>query len=455
MGKKGLAILVLSASLCMGAGAVSTWAASGWVSENGSWVYYGSDGSLVTYEWRKGADNLWRYLDGSGHMAVNSWVDGTYYVDENGIMVEDRWIRLPGDYQGDQDYYWYYFSSSGKVVADAWKKINDKWYHFDDTGVMETGWVDENMYFCGEDGAAKTGWQKLYPPEGEEEEYDGFDEDDGQRWYYFSASGKKYVPSDDAEYGERRIGDTYYCFSETGIMQTGWVYVGNDSPETGSMSDFRFYGSDGKVRTGWYSAEPPKDRGGYEDEVEWFYFSKSGVPKASSQSDRLIATDIMTINKKRYLFNENGVPVYGLQKVYDSAGSDTYTAYYFGDSKDRCSAQDGRIKIEEGDGTPTEFYFSESGKGFTGIRNGSLYYMGKLQKASDGLKYEVISMPSGNGHTNYLVNSSGKIVKSTSGVKDSDGVKYVTNSSGVVQKINDESISSNETFTEPYEPVWY
>ena len=80
---------------------------------------------------------------------------------------------------------------------------------------------------------------------------------------------------------------------------------------------------------------------------------------------------------------------------------------------------------------------------------------GKLQKAADGSKYEVISMPSGSGHTNYLVNSSGKIVKSTSGVKDSDGVKYVTNSSGVVQKINDESISSNETFTEPYEPVWY
>ena len=155
---------------------------------------------------------------------------------------------------------------------------------------------------------------------------------------------------------------------------------GNDSPETGDMTDFRFYGSDGKVRTGWYSAEPPKDRGGYEDEVEWFYFSKSGVPKASSQSDRLIATDIITVNKKRYLFNENGVPVYGLQKVYDSADSDNYTAYYFGDSRDRCSAQDGRLKIDEGDGTPTEFYFSEIWKRFYRRKEWQLYYMENFRK---------------------------------------------------------------------------
>lgn len=455
MRNKRLAIVALSAMLCAGAGAMNAWAASGWTSENGSWVYYGTDGSLVTYEWRKGADDLWRYLDGSGHMAVNSWIDDTYYVDGNGIMAENKWLQLLGDYQGEEGTYWYYFSTSGKVVTDAWKKINDKWYHFDEYGVMETGWVDDNMYFCGDDGAAKTGWQMLYPPEGEEEEIDEFDENDGQKWYYFSASGKKYVPDGDDEYGERRIGDTYYCFSDTGVMQTGWVYLGDDTPETGDMEDFRFYGSDGKVRTGWYSAEPPEGRSGYENEVEWFYFSKSGVPKASSESGRLNATDIVTINKKRYLFNENGVPVYGLQKVYNSASSDEYTAYYFGDSRDKCSAQDGKMKIEEGDGTPTEFYFTESGKGFTGVKNSSLYYKGKLQKAAEGLKYEVISMPSGSGHTNYLVNSSGKVIKSTSGVKDGDGIKYITNSAGVVQKIDGVSVSSNETFTEPYEPIWY
>lgn len=458
MKRKGLMLLVLSASLVMSTGIISTWAASGWALENNEWVYYNSDGSLVTYDWKKGADNKWRYLDGSGTMALNSWVDDQYYVDENGIMVSESWLSLGSNSSGEtEEAYWYYFLSDGRSVNDTWKKINDRWYCFDDTGAMQTGWADDNMYFCGDDGAAKTGWQKLEPPEEDRDEYDFFDEDEGKRWYYFSSSGKKYVPANDAEYGERRIDNAYYCFDEKGIMQTGWVYLGEDSVENSVMSDFRFYGPDGKVRTGWYSAEPPEGRGGYEDEVEWFYFSRSGVPRASDDADgRLFATDILTVNKKRYLFNQHGTPVYGLQKVYNSENSTEYTAYYFGDNKNDCIAHSGKMKVEEGDGNTADYYFTETGKGYTGINNNSLYYKGKLQKAEAGLKYQVISVPSASGdaHTNYLVNTSGKLVKSTSGVKDADGIKYASNSQGILQKINDEAVDSSAHFADVVEPVW-
>lgn len=457
MKKKGLLVLATAAMLVVGTG-TATWAASGWAMSDGNWVYYDSSGSLVTYDWKKGADDQWRYLNGSGTMAVNEWVDELYYVDGNGIMVSGKWMQLDSNYNGATDETrWYYFGTSGKVVTEAWKKINDKWYYFDDTGAMATGWADDNMYFCGDDGAAKVGWQKLEPPEEDEVETDAFDEDDGRRWYYFSSSGKKYIPSNDADYGERRIDNAYYCFDSTGIMQTGWVYLGDESAENARMSDYRFYGSDGKVRTGWYSAEPPEDRGGYEEEVEWFYFSKSGIPRAAADDSHLNATDILTIGKKRYLFNENGTPVYGLQRVYNSSSSDDYTAYYFG-TKQNCVANSGRMTVEEGDGSSCEYYFTESGKGFTGVKNNSLYYRGKLQKAEQGLKYEVISVPAGSsGHTNYLVNTSGKIVKATSssGVKDADGTRYTTNSSGVLQKINGESVSSSDTFADVREPIWY
>ena len=114
----------------------------------------------------------------------------------------------------------------------------------------------------------------------------------------------------------------------------------------------------------------------------------------------------------------------------------------------------GKKTIEEGDGSEAQFYFASTGKGYTGVQNGSLYYMGKLQTAESGTKYEVISVPNGNGYTNYVVNGSGKIVKSTSGVKNNDGVKYYTTSGGVLTKIDDDPVDSSAVFREAIEPVW-
>lgn len=47
MKKKGLAVLVLSLALSAGCG-MAAMAATGWVSENGKWVYYDSSGGHVT-----------------------------------------------------------------------------------------------------------------------------------------------------------------------------------------------------------------------------------------------------------------------------------------------------------------------------------------------------------------------------------------------------------------------
>lgn len=457
MKRKSLLIAAMSVVLTCGTGVIGAWA--GWDKLDGNWVYYTSSGSVVTNEWKKGGDNLWRYLDSSGTMAVNTWVNGEYYVDDNGIMIADKWYKITKNNYGDsRKEYWYYFNSSGKAVMDTWKKINDKWYYFGGDGVMQTGWVDDDMAFCGEDGAAKIGWQKLEPPEGSGETGRFNFDDDGKNWYYFSSTGKKYVPdlSDGGEYGQRRIDNAYYCFNYQGVMQTGWVYLGSDSAENADMADYRFYGSDGKVKTGWYSTEPPQGRRGYEEEVEWFYFSKAGVPRANKPKNqgRLYTSDIISINKKRYLFNDNGNPVYGLQKVYTSDVGDTYTAYYFGANRNVSTAASGRFKVDEGDGSSSEFYFTESGKGYTGVHGSSVYYMGKLQKAEAGVRYQIISLPNGSSYTNYLINTGGKVVKSTSGVKDADGVKYTTNSSGILQKINDNPVG-NERFRAPTEPIWY
>ena len=73
MRKRGLAILLCTASLSFGV--AMTAYAEGWVQSGNNYIYQDSNGNKVTNEWRKGGDNQWRYLDSSGYMALNCWVD--------------------------------------------------------------------------------------------------------------------------------------------------------------------------------------------------------------------------------------------------------------------------------------------------------------------------------------------------------------------------------------------
>ncbi len=445
MKKRGLLLAALAAAMAVGAAMTSQ--AAGWVQRNGTWVYEDSNNSLVTNEWKRGADNLWRYLDWSGKMAVNTWVEDQFYVDQNGVMVSKTWLQLDQDVNGETDEsHWYYFQDNGKAVMDAWKKIDGRYYHFNEEGAMETGWIEDNMYFCGESGAARTGWQLLYPPEDEddywEDSYSPFDDLEGKRWYYFSATGKKYVPSDDSDsdYVERRINGVYYCFNRNGAMQTGWVYMGSDDAEDDeSIANYHFYGPDGGMITGFYSAEPPEDLySDYENTVEWFYFTKSGAPIVGPKEGEAYTSDFLTVNGKTYLFNEKGTPVGGLQKVKlgnresDTAEEADWTTYYFYPN-DRTAAK-GKVEVEEADGTEATYYFGTTGKGYTGVYGGYLYFKGKLQKAEEGSRYQPIQVL---GKT-YLVNASGRVTKSTSGVKDVDGTKYATDKNGILKSVDGE-----------------
>lgn len=459
MRKKGLAVFALAAVLTIGTTVFAS-AAEGWTQSNGSWVYYNAGGSLVYNEWKKGADNLWRFLDGNGQMAISTWVDDSYYVDSNGILVTDKWIKIldPQSGSSSDKYQWYYFGSSGKMITDTWKKIDNKWYYFGSEGYMETGWILDDMSYTGSDGMMRTGWQKLPPPDDDGtpakvSPSDGDTVDDGKNWYYFSSDGEKYVPeiNNGAEYAQKRIDGIFYCFDTEGVMQTGWRNIERDPDDSSStIADYKYFGSDGKVKTGWLSLEPPTELKGYDEAVEWFYFSSNGTPKTGKENGQATTSDFVKIKEITYLFNDRGNPVYGLQKVYTNSSEEAYTAYFFGD-KSASSMVKGKRKVEEGDGTISEFYFSESGRGYTGVKDSYLYYMGKLQKAESGTKYEPISIPSGNSYVTYVVNTSGKVAKSTS-VKDGDGIQYKTSSSGTLIQVDGEAPSSS--YQQPDEPVW-
>ncbi|MBE5971587.1 MAG: cell wall-binding protein [Lachnoclostridium sp.] len=469
MRKKGFKVLTLAMMLTIGAATMSVYAAEGWTMSNNAWTYLDAKGNKVRDEWRKGADNLWRYLNYKGEMAISTWVDDEYYVDSNGIMVSNQWVKTKPQYDSNAEDVWFYFGSSGKMAKDGWKKIDGKNYLFDDEGAMQTGWTEDGLYYLGEDGAVKTGWKYLAEPEEDdlewETEYAGPESADGKYWFYFGSNGKKYCPessgSDDL-YKVVKISGDYYCFDEEGRMMTGWVYLPGDAEkaDSDSIEGWRYFAESGIANVtlgatvkGWLSLVPPDAiQNEIGDDVVWYYFSANGTPEAGPEYGNASTNDFKRINGKSYLFDAMGNPVSGLHKV-QIAKTGEYTSYYF--DPDSKLAITGKETIEEADGTESTFYFNEgsyAGRGYTGVKNNYLYYMGKRQQAEDGMKYAAITLDDDGEKKTYVVNESGRIQKNKE-VKDDDGTKFKTDANGILTHVDGKEVGS-KVFEDPIEPVF-
>ena len=85
---KLVAVLSTAALLAIGA-SMTSFAATGWAEEDGTWVYYNRDGERATDQWKKSGNN-WYWLDSNGEMAIDQLIedgDNYYYVDINGVMA--------------------------------------------------------------------------------------------------------------------------------------------------------------------------------------------------------------------------------------------------------------------------------------------------------------------------------------------------------------------------------
>ena len=228
---KLVAVLSTASLLAIGA-SMTSFAATGWVEENGTWVYYNTDGELATDSWKK-SGNSWYWLDENGEMAVDQLIEDDedyYYVDINGVMATNQWVAIENEDAGEDDepeHYWYYFQANGKALTNgnnsnvALKTVNGKKYAFDEEGRMLFGWVNKDTaeridntdgdafkegdyYFGGsDDGAMTTGWLQLditYDEATNDYEVAPvFNEDEDQtRWFYFGSNGKK-VKADDGD----------------------------------------------------------------------------------------------------------------------------------------------------------------------------------------------------------------------------------------------------------------
>ena len=425
--KKAFRILITAA--VMSTALAATAFADGWTTENNQWVYY-SGGSKVYNTWKTDSNGLYYYLGSDGYMATSKFVDGERYVESDGHMITSTWRQIDGK--------WYFFDSNGKIISDKTKQVNGTYYYFDYDGSMLTGWVngsDGYWYYCDpSDGHMAVSSWKYLAPDDSMTLPDDESTATGEYWYYFTSNGKMAMATD-TDYKEYTINSKRYAFDSAGRMATGWAKLSSTTP---AIAGYKYYNDDtsigefGVAHTGWLSTEPPEEDG-FSQEVLWFYFGSNGYPyygtdvSSVNDDDETLVAKLKRLTKNgvtnSYLFNEFGNPVYGLRKVRRTNGE--VTSMYFG-TKTECCLQLGEKNITDADGTTSAFLFTTGGYGINGVKNNKLYYMGKLQKATDDT-YAYFTV---NG-TTYLVNKTGTLAKNHNKTKDGDEVDYKSDANGI------------------------
>ena len=419
---KLVAVLSTAALLAIGA-SMTSFAATGWAEEDGTWVYYDRNGDRVTDKWAKSGNN-WYYLDNNGEMAVDQLIedgDNYYYVDVNGVMVSNQWVAIENEDAGDDDEpeaYWYYFQANGKAMKNttnkvALKTINGKKYTFDDEGKMLYGWVNDqnehqdntdgdafksaDYYFGDEnDGAMTTGWllTDVTYSEATDDNYKYIgaafnDDEDQSRWFYFKSNGKMIKKTDSGDtLKSKTINGKKYAFDEYGAMVAEWsIDTTQASANVASRGEakysqlWKYFNSveDGsRVTKGWFkvvAAEYLDETRYNDDEDNWYYADGSG---------NIYAGEFKTIKGKKYAFRNDGRMVSGLKFIDDDFDvcaddkegrefdteddflenapgylKDGYSLYYFGDSSDG-AMKTGKTNVTI-DGDSFSFYFDKSG----------------------------------------------------------------------------------------------
>ena len=468
-----------------------------WKKSGNNWYYLGDDGYMMKNYLLEDGDSIY-YLDGNGVMVTNSWVAYTpeddyeedapdhywYYFQNNGRAVKAANDIKKKTINGKT----YGFDESGRMLfgfVDAQgDRITDEdpfeeaLYYFGDSddGAMHKGWL---QYTDGSELDSTLGWD-------DGKDYDDLDE----MWFYFNTStGKKVSGSNDV--ATKTINGNKYAFDEHGVMISEWM----SESATESSKYYNDQTQGWMERKGWIWAVPSAELNGKDnddDQYRWFYAPSSG---------KVVKDDVKSVNGKKYVFDEHGIMRAGLivigdddkinaivdadettgeqlmigvivpddgvtyipvQGTVDNTDDSTEALYYFGDEETDGSMKTGKnIKIELEDDEYT-FGFANNGKAYNGKEDNKIYLNGVLAKASSDYRYQAISTIGIEGigsndtlisddydiaaevdsklYSNYVVGTSGAIVKEGKYVKDSDDGYYAVSDNG--------SRKANATITE-------
>ncbi len=436
-------------------------ATDAWVDDE---YYVGADGAMVKNDWRKtfaedeeddpDQDEHWYYFGSNGKKVTDQdkKINGkTYYFDEDGKMysgwysnedenvayylggedegwrAESQWLWLENSGNADEDFEdddtkgesvlgcdadnnedpcddegWYWFGSDGKAYhGEGKKKINGRYYMFNEHGQMLYEWINANEVRYPEKGSAGNA------------QLDGnLDATDSNALGYAGV--------------DKNIQNMlYYHVVEEGWRGNGWYEIdGSEDAGTDSDTDW-YYIDDGEPKRAdaafdVVGTSKKDDKVTYDEDGAEVYRARIKVPSEK-------------MGKVYFCFNEMGQMQDGLQYIPDEKGF-----YYFDENG---YPVDGKVADVECDDDSYAFRFEtkngHNGKGITGEKDNYLYFNGKRLEADDDNKFYVVD-----GEL-YLVNNKGKIQKSKSGKTYDDienahfdgDVVVTTNSKGVVSEV--------------------
>ena len=318
-----------------------------------SWVddeyYVGEDGAMIVNDWKKtySDDDMddpdedgeaWYYFGSKGKKTTDSKkINGkTYYFDEDGKMEygwygkdnsvyylggEDEgwrqsgwlWLEAPDSEDEDDqdattilnhdsddtdicdDEAWYWFGSDGKMYTGAkQKKINGKYYYFNEHGQMLYEWINGIQSPMGSNAQLDTDDRKASASEvrymNQVEEgwrADGWYQIDGADilgagddtdWYYFKDGKAKKAEYSDVTglmdgtdkviRAKIKIAGKYFCFNEIGQMQTGLQAIGDAQTKKTSLY---YFDENGYMKTGKISNVEEEN-----DTFTYYFETKNG-----------------------------------------------------------------------------------------------------------------------------------------------------------------------------------
>lgn len=292
------------------------------------------------YHWRFYQDDQpavnWKKIQGK-------W----YYFDQDGNRLHSTVYK---GYAFDQDgvmienswtkldNQWYYADSSGRLAQNTWKKINGSWYYFDQIGSMLSNTAVDGYLLTKGGAIAEKGWTKL-----------------DQIWYYVAPSGK--ISQDKWE----KINGSWYYFDKEGGMLSATTFKGYLFNQSGAMAENNWV----KIKDTWFYAN---GSGRYVQENwqkiqgAWYSFDQNGGMLADKWKGSYYLKTSGAMAEKEWIFDKAYKSWFYLKADGRYANQEWIGAYYLKSGGYMAKSEWIDDSQEKG-----RYYLDENGRYVTGI----------------------------------------------------------------------------------------
>ena len=232
----------------------------------------------------------WRFYE--NNQPVLKWKkiqDKWYYFDQEGNRLSDTifdgyvlnkdGVMVENSWV-DLEGKWYYANESGKIIQQKWEKIGGVWYYFDKDGIMLSQTIVDGYLLTKSGAMAENGWVKV-----------------DQNWYYVTPSGR--ISQDKWE----KVNGSWYYFDKNGVMLSKTTVGAYLLGSSGAMAENSWV----KIEQNWYYAN---EYGKYsQDKWEkikgtWYAFEQNGVMLSNKWKGSYYLKSSGAMAEKEWIFDK-------------------------------------------------------------------------------------------------------------------------------------------------------